>query len=90
MSARYEPGGEKIQFARGYARRGQVWGDIQLFTRGELVESLNQGLVLVTGRSGDLAGDFDVISAIELGPDEQLLIAGNSPDKGDELELPIL
>ncbi|GMR09571.1 MAG: hypothetical protein BMS9Abin28_0390 [Anaerolineae bacterium] len=90
VSARYEPETRRLIFARGFARRGQVWTDIKLFDRANLVEGLKKGQNIVTGRSSTLAGDFDNLSPVHLGSEEQLLAGGMSAHAGDDLGLPIL
>ena len=90
VSVRYEESGNRLQFARGYARRGQVWGDIQLFDRTQLVESLKNGLNIFTGQSASLAGDFEVLSPVELSADERIVTEDSQESSRDSLDLPIL
>jgi hypothetical protein len=90
VSVRYQPGSTKLEFARGYARRGQVWTDIQLFDRKSLVEALKQGQDIVTGESLPLVGDFVLNSSVRLGPEDQLMVGKSSEADGDSLGLPVL
>jgi len=90
VSARYESPGRKLLFARGYARRGQVWTDIKLYERASLVEALNQGLNLAVGRSSDLEGDFEILSPVHLSPREHLRTGEKNEHSGDDLGIPIL
>ncbi|MFQ5942714.1 MAG: hypothetical protein ACE5JF_04095 [Anaerolineales bacterium] len=90
VTAHYGPGTGKLLFARGYARRGQVWTDIMLFDRAKLVDSLRQGRIVMTGRNSTLAGDFEILSPVTLGSDDRLLAQGSHEPNGDDLELPIL
>ncbi len=90
VSARYETETRRLIFARGFARRGQVWTDIKLFDRASLVEGLNKGQNIVTGRSSALAGDFEILSTVHLGSEEHLLAGGMGEHAGDDLGLPIL
>ena len=90
VSARYEPGRRKLLFARGYARRGQVWMDIKLYDRASLIEALKQGQNMVVGRSSDLVGDFEILSPVHLSRAEHLRTGKKSEHSGDDLGLPIL
>ena len=90
VSARYEPETKRLIFARGFARRGQVWTDIQLFDRASLVEGLKMGQKIATGRSSTIVGDFEILSPVHLGSEGQLLAGGRSEHASDDLELPIL
>ena len=90
VAASYEPGTGKLLFARGYERRGPIWTDIKLYDRASLVEGLNQGQNIVTGRSSTLVGDFEIFSPVHLGPEGQLLAEARSEHHDDDLALPIL
>ncbi|MFQ5923950.1 MAG: hypothetical protein ACE5M4_14005 [Anaerolineales bacterium] len=90
VAARYEPETRRLLFARGHARRGQVWTDIKLFDRASLVVGLKKGQKIVTGRSSTLAGDFEILFPVHLGTEEQLLAGGMGEHDGDDLGLPIL
>ena len=90
VAARYGAETERLLFARGYARRGQVWTDIKLFDRASLVEGLKKGQKIVTGRNSTLAGDFEILFTLHLGPEEQLVAGEISEHDGDDLGLPIL
>jgi len=90
VAARYERDTRRLVFARGYARTGQVWTDIKLFDRASLVADLEQGQKVVTGRNSELSGDFEDLSPVYFGPEQQLLAGGESEHDGDDLKLPIL
>ena len=91
VAARYERDTKRLVFARGYARTGQVWTDIKLFDRASLVVDLEKGQKIVTGRNSDLSGDFEDLSPVYFGPEQQLLAGGGgSEHDGDDLKLPIL
>jgi len=90
VAAHYERGSERLIFARGHARRGQVWTDVKLYDRATLVADLEKGRQIVTGRNTSLSGDFEILSPVHFGPDQQLLAGGGSQRDGDDLGLPIL
>ncbi len=90
VSARYKPAGRMLLFARGYARRGQVWTDIKIYDRASLVEALKQGQNVVVGRSLSLVGDFEILSPVHLSRGENLRTGKKSEHSGDDLGLPIL
>ncbi len=90
VSARYKPVGRMLLFARGYARRGQVWTDIKIYDRASLVEALKQGQNVVVGRSLGLVGDFEILSPVHLSPREHLRTGEKNEHSGDDLGLPIL
>ena len=90
VSARYKPAGRRLLFARGYARRGQVWSDIKLYDRATLVEALKQGQNMVVGRWLGLVGDFEILSPVHLTQADHLRTGEKSEHSGDDLGLPIL
>ena len=90
VSARYKPAGRMLLFARGYARRGQVWTDIKLYDRASLIEALERGQNIVAGRSLGLVGDFEILSPVHLTREEHLRTSKKSEHSGDDLGLPIL
>jgi len=65
-AARYEPQGGRLLMAQGYQPFGQVWSDIQLYRRDELVERLQSGQRLATGRATGLATDFEPLDQLRL------------------------
>lgn len=91
VAARYGPDG-RLSLAQGYARRGAVWGDLRLYNRDQLVEQLELGMQLVTGRPAELVGDFQILARVEHrsrnGQDGQLSIEGKSGPQ-DDLGLPL-
>ena len=90
VSARYKPAGRMLMFARGFARRGQVWMDIKLYDRPSILEALEQGKTVVAGRSSGLVGDFEILSTVHLSRGEHLRTGKKSEYSGDDLGLPIL
>ena len=90
VSARYKPAGRMLLFARGFARRGQVWTDIKLYDRPSILEALEQGKHVVAGRSSGLVGDFEILSPVHLSRGEHLRTGMKSEHSGDDLGLPIL
>lgn len=74
-AVRYSPEA-KIKLVRLYERRGVVWSDHILLDREELVERLNAGKHLVTGRRKMyLGGVFEIGPAVQL-EHEQIITAG--------------
>ena len=90
VSARYKPAGRMLLFARGFARRGQVWTDIKLYDRPSILVALEQGKNVVAGRSSALVGDFEILSPVHLSRGEHLRTGLKSEHSGDDLGLPIL
>ena len=90
VSARYKPGTRTLLFAQGYARRGQVWMDIKLYDRASLVEALKDGQKMVVGRNADEVGDFEILFAVHVSSEDQLLAGEIGERDGDDLGLPIL
>lgn len=91
VAARYAPDG-LLQLAQGYSRRGVVWGDLQLFTRQQLLERLLAGQRLVTGRPAELVGDFHIDGRVEhraRNGQEGFLSIEGSEGPGDDLRLPL-
>ena len=77
----------QIKIIRGFRRRGVVWGDWELFEVAEVVEFLQGGMRVATGRPGSLQGDFEIIAKVQLqGKDRELklIIEG-----GEDLGLPL-
>jgi hypothetical protein len=92
VAVRYEPSGGRLQLARGHSRRGAVWGDLELFDRTRLVEQLQSGRRLATGRPRDLVGDFEILGQVSLsggnGEPAALTVEGAATDR-DDLRLPL-
>ncbi len=92
VAARYEPGGNRLQLAQGYARRGVVWSDRQLFPRAVLLRRLRKGDRLATGRVAQLEGDFEILAQVRLegsDTDGAFLVADGPEASGDDLALPL-
>jgi len=92
VAARYGPDGRRLSLARGHSRRGAVWGDLELFDRQRLVQRLQAGQRLVTGRPKELVGDFEILGRVQLqasnGGEGALTVVGASADH-DDLGLPL-
>jgi hypothetical protein len=89
--ARYAPDGDYAQLLRGYARRGVVWGDWQLFQRKQILDEIAGGRKIYTGRPAELEGDFELIapvSVVQLNG-SSVLRAEGVDGPGDALDLPI-
>lgn len=89
VSVRYEPDDRRIAIARGYERRGKIWSDLRLFDRQTLVDRLQAGQRVVTGRRAELVGDFDVLSRVRLTDSGQFISADGAGVEKDELGVPL-
>jgi hypothetical protein len=92
VSVRYRGEGRTLEYARGYARQGAVWGDLRLYTREQLLQMIRAGSRVATGRVAPLEGDFIVTGRVRLtagqGTDEVLAVDGARSDR-DKLGLPL-
>ena len=91
VAARYGEDGGRLNIARGYERRGFVWGDLVLFNRQALIERLNAKKRVVTGYPGELPGDFEVTAEVYLtqeGGTESIVTDGHQTGR-DDLGLPL-
>ncbi len=75
--------------ARGYQRRGPIWGDRVLFERKTLIELVEAKKTVVTGRPAELEGDFEVFARIQLAGSNGSLVVKGSSEEGDDLKLPL-
>jgi hypothetical protein len=91
VAARYDEAGKRLSAAKGYERRGYVWGDVVLLDRQTLIDHLRSEKLIVTGRPAELEGDFEVIAPIRLeGAEKSIaLVAEGLQAKGDDLGLPL-
>jgi hypothetical protein len=91
VAARYAAEDGRLILAQGYERRGVVWSDVGLFDRQTLVERLESGMKIVTGRPKELAGDFEFAASVELAAvdGKQTLVAEGRPAHGDDLGVPL-
>lgn len=96
LAVRYQPQDGKLALARGIERRGAVWSDWKLFDRQTLVDQLQAGRRIATGREAELAGDLELIGRVRLAQtdgDQPVLTAnGDSSAPGqpvDRLGLPL-
>jgi len=91
IAARYQSDRGSLSIAQGYEKRGPVFGDIQIFTREELAERIDQKLRVVTGREADIEGDFVVLEPIQLQRrnGDFTLHAGEPSSDQDQLNVPL-
>ncbi len=91
VDVRYVPEGGHVRVARGYERRGDVWSDLVILDRAELVDRIRRGRRIFTGRTKDLPGDFEILSPVSVDREVEALRVESS-DLGDgreELGLPV-
>ncbi|MGB2895907.1 MAG: hypothetical protein WBB65_07070 [Anaerolineales bacterium] len=83
--------GDQIQTAKGYVRRGPIWGDLTLLPRKELVERLKYGERIVVGEHAEVPGSFRTLAKVRLaeGSGGEKLVVNGKDGKGDELGLPL-
>ncbi len=91
VAARYASKGDRVRVARGYIRRGAVWGDLKLLPRKDLVERLKSGERIVVGEFAEIPGSFHTVAKVRLteGSGGERLVADGVDGKGDELGLPL-
>ncbi len=85
-AARYEPETGELRMAQGYEPIGQVWSDIRLYTREDLIERLKAGRHVGFGGNVRLATDFEVRGKVGLHERDGgtiLLAEGRSSDTDD-------
>ena len=90
VAIRQEPESGRLLMAQGFERKGAVWGDVRLLRREWIIERINEGKKVVTGRRADLVGDFEMFDAVFLNPrnGENTLYTGTEPTKDDDLGAP--
>ncbi|HEX9798108.1 MAG TPA: hypothetical protein VGA52_14085 [Anaerolineales bacterium] len=64
-AARYDANSGRLLMAQGYEPFGQVWSDIRLYTRDDLIERLQSGQRLGIAETAELATDFERIDRLE-------------------------
>ena len=91
VAARYQSDDGFLSIAQGYERRGPVWGDVQIFTREELAEKINQRERVFTGREADIEGDFEVLEPVQVQRrnGDFALYVGESSSDTDQLNVPL-
>ena len=91
VAARYTSKGDLVQIAKGYVRRGPIWGDLILLPRKELVERLKSGERIVVGEHAEVPGSFNTVAKVRLaeGSGGEKLVANGTDGVGDELGLPL-
>jgi len=90
VSARYTAG-EQVDCVQAYQRSGAVWGDVILLTREQLLTRLQAGARVVTGRTSDLPGDFQIEAEVHLTRSdgmERMALRGREAD-GEALGVPL-
>ncbi len=86
LAVRYEPQAGRLAMARGIERRGAVWTDLKLLDRQTLLQRLQQGHRIATGRQAELAGDLEITGSVRLDQangDRMVLRAGAAPSVAD-------
>jgi hypothetical protein len=89
-AVRYEPEG-KVNLARGYARRGVVWGDYKLYDRNQILDLVAQKKKVATGIPAKTPGDFEVwedVKSLSQADGDSIYVA-EPPATGDALALPL-
>jgi hypothetical protein len=91
VAARYTSKGDRVRVAKGYIRRGPIWGDLKLLPRKELVERMKSGERIVVGEHAEVPGSFHTIAKVRLAEESggEKLVANGKDGKGDELGLPL-
>ena len=91
VSARYKDDG-KLEFARGYERRGFVWTDIRLYDRETLIAKVRAGAKIYTGDPAEVPGSYEPDQRVHLeGQDgSAYLVVNGSGGEKDDLGVPIL
>ena len=91
VAARYQAEDGLLDIAQTYARRGPIWGDVELLERVQIVELIKSGRRIVTGSLAELQGDFDVVGTLNLvakNGSERLVVGEGTPQE-DELQIPL-
>ena len=91
VAARYVGLGGQLKVARGYQRRGYVWGDLELIDRQMLIDQLKAKKQVVIGRVASLPGDFEVDGNVHLVNIEgtEFVVTEEDGTRSDDLGLPI-
>jgi hypothetical protein len=91
VAARYTSEGDRVRVAKGYIRRGPIWGDLKLLSRKELVERLESGERIVVGEHAEVPGSFHTVAKLRLaeGSGGNKLVANGKDGVGDELGVPL-
>ncbi|TEU00477.1 MAG: hypothetical protein E3J30_02520 [Anaerolineales bacterium] len=91
VAARYTSKGDRVRVAKGYVRRGPIWGDLMLLPRKDLVERLKSGERIVVGEHAEVPGSFHTVAKVRLdeGRGGEKLVADGKDGVGDELGLPL-
>jgi hypothetical protein len=91
VAARYTSKRDRLRVAKGYVRRGVIWGDLILLPRKDIVQRLKSGERIVFGEPQQIPGSFQALAKIRLGEENggEVLIANGADGKGDQLGLPL-
>lgn len=89
-AARYDSETGKLRMVQGYEPMGQVWSDIRLYTREDLIERLQEGKHIAFGSNVRLATDFEVRGRLQLRQrdGDTILLAEGSSSESDDLGVP--
>ena len=66
ISARYAPEDGRLALVQAYQRRGPIWSDILLYDRKRLVDLMQEGEQVATGRPKEIPGDFRILARVRL------------------------
>jgi hypothetical protein len=91
IAARYQAEDGSLDIAQVYERRGPIWGDVILLNRSQIIEILREGHRIVTGKLGEVQGDFDVFGSLNLlaNNGSESLVVGEAVSSRDELQVPL-
>jgi hypothetical protein len=91
VAARYEAEGHRLLEAKAYQAADQVWTDVLLITRADLVDRLQRGRRVAIGRVVDLAADFEIEGRLRLSDSggEVAILADGGSGPGDDLGVPL-
>ncbi len=89
-AVRYAPEGQ-VELARGYSRRGVVWGDHKLFDRDQILDLVAQKIKVATGIPTQMPGDFEIWEEVSSRSqaDGDSIYVTEPPATGDSLALPL-
>jgi hypothetical protein len=85
-AARYDPQTGRVSQARAYERWGQVWSDILLLDRSDLVERVEAGRKVVTGEPSALPGEFEIRRPVRV--EGEWLVTDGASQGRDDLSVP--
>jgi hypothetical protein len=91
VAAQYAKRSKQLKLGQAYVRRGPIWGDLTLIDRKQLLQRLESKQHVVTGKPAEIPGEFVVFGQVQLDQvnGDQGLHAGDVPEKGDNLGVPL-